>query len=256
MTAAPASAPNCVADFKSAMAAAGVATKDAIVGDGKLRRVHVDGDKPGARNGWYVLFADGTPAGRFGNWKSGTDETWAAKQHHHRSPAEQNELRRRMEDARRQRTEELRRVQTEAAVRATAIWERAETALDDHPYLAGKGVAAHGLRIHRGLLVVPMRDVDGTLHSLQFIGADGEKRFLTGGRKSGCFHIIGNLDGAVRVCLAEGYATAVTVHQATRCPVVITFDAGNLPPVAKAVRAKLPDSQIMIAADNDQWTAA
>jgi putative DNA primase/helicase len=33
---------------------------------------------------------------------------------------------------------------------------------------------------------------EGKVCSLQFIGADGEKRFLTGGRVAGCYFSIGS----------------------------------------------------------------
>ena len=49
----------------------------------------------------------------------------------------------------------------------------------------------------------------------------------------------------------EGYATGVTVHTATGWPVACAFDAGNLLPVALALRVKFPATQIVIAADND-----
>ena len=56
---------------------------------------------------------------------------------------------------------------------------------DGHPYLARKGIASHDLRRVNGALVVPILDTSGTLHSLQFIGAGGTKRFLKGGRIAG-----------------------------------------------------------------------
>ncbi|WP_210756854.1 hypothetical protein [Caldichromatium japonicum] len=48
---------------------------------------------------------------------------------------------------------------------------------------------------------MPMRD-GAELHSLQFIDAKGEKRFLSGGRVSGCYFSIGQPDGTL--CIAEG----------------------------------------------------
>jgi len=51
-----------------------------------------------------------------------------------------------------------------------------------------KGVKALGdVREYRGALVVPLRDINGELQSLQFISAEGEKRFLSGGQMAGCF---------------------------------------------------------------------
>jgi putative DNA primase/helicase len=94
-----------------------------------------------------------------------------------------------------------------------------------------KGVKAHGLRVHDGALVVPMYDC-AELQSLQFIAADGDKSFLFGGRVSGCYHLIGEPDGAL--CIAEGYATAATIREATGHAVAVAFNAGNLVSAARS----------------------
>jgi putative DNA primase/helicase len=41
--------------FKTALDAAGLSTKEKISPDGRMHRFHVDGDRPGSKNGWYVL---------------------------------------------------------------------------------------------------------------------------------------------------------------------------------------------------------
>jgi len=71
---------------------------------------------------------------------------------------------------------------------------------------------------------------------------------------SGTFFTVSNKpDGALLI--AEGYATAATVHQATGFATVAAMNCGNLFAVAKAQREKFPDREIIIAADNDQATA-
>ena len=54
--------------------------------------------------------------------------------------------------------------------------------------------------------------------------------------------------------IAEGFATAASIHEATGLPVVIAFNCGNLVSVAKAIRAWLPPARIVIAADDDHAT--
>lgn len=147
------------------------------------------------------------------------------------------------------RDEEAARVQAGAAERARRLWDGAKPATDDHPYLRAKGVHAFGLRTLRDQLMIPARDTDGRLCTLQFIGPDGSKRFLTGGRIKGCYYAIGLPRGVL--LLAEGYATSATLHQATGHAVAACFNCGNLLPVARALRAKLPHIQIVVAADND-----
>jgi len=121
------------------------------------------------------------------------------------------------------------------------------------PYLARKGIKANGARLHKGMLVIPVRS-GRKLHSLQFIAEDGSKRFLSGGRITGDYFSIGSIQGADALCIAEGFATGATIHQATGYPVAVAFNAGNLEPVAKAMRQKLPGIPIIICADDDAET--
>ena len=56
---------------------------------------------------------------------------------------------------------------------------------------------------------------------------------------------------AAPTIIAEGYATAADLHEATGLRVIVAFDAGNLEPVAAAMRRKWPDKPLVIAADDD-----
>ena len=160
-----------------------------------------------------------------------------------------------------------------AARLANTIWRNAKelTAADlAHPYLRNKDIqdltAVAGIRINRykgqNKLVIPIYSRNGQtgnteLVNLQQIEESGEKRFLAGGQKSGGYAILNgtHADMAQGFYLAEGYATAASVHLATGKPVVIAFDAGNLPVVAARIieRGNLPaDTPIYLAADNDR----
>ena len=139
----------------------------------------------------------------------------------------------------------------EAARRANEIWPKLPSC-SDSPYLTRKGVGAYGLaRGKDGAAVVPMRNSAGALVGLQFIRADGEKKFLSGQRTQGAFHLIGTVSAERPLVLAEGYATAASCHMATGWPVVVCFDAGNLVHVAPLMRQKFPGVQIIVAGDDD-----
>ena len=240
--------------FRDAIAAAGLMTDDPIIDDGALHRFNVHGDKRNAKNGWYVLHGDGMPAGAFGSWKHDVNGTWSAKAEHEFTPDERRAHAKRMEEAKRQREAEQQRVREDARKRAAEIWAQSTPANDDHPYLVRKQVKAHGLRESQGKLVLPMYSSDGILQSLQFIDAEGNKRFLTGGQKRGCYYGIGRRP-VDRLVVTEGFATGASITQATGTPVAIAFDAGNLEPVCEALRLKLPTSiAIEIWADNDVAT--
>jgi putative DNA primase/helicase len=86
------------------------------------------------------------------------------------------------------------------------IWQNAAPAIN-HRYLELKAINPHGARLHKGLLVIPMRDDSGAVCSLQFIDSVGEKKYLTGGRVRGCFFVTGKPDGVL--CIVEGFAKLV-----------------------------------------------
>lgn len=253
--------------FRQAMADAGLKTDDAIKPDGDLHRFHVEGDSKGSKNGWYVLFTDGIPAGSFGSWK-GTEGTWRADGGEQLTPDESRKLRDRVEAAKRERERQERERHEAVAAHAQQIWDAGRD-IDGqaHPYLERKGVDAYGLRIGEwpnGMtaLLVPVLDTMGKLWSLQAIFANKapklgrDKDFLAGGRKRGCFFSIGTppTAGAGVIVLCEGYATGASIHRATGHFVVMAFDAYNLKNVAYELRRRWPACQLVVAADNDRWT--
>jgi len=239
--------------FLQALADAGLAMhKPSLLADGSLHRYRVDTDKAGSTNGWYVLHVDGQPFGAFGSWKTGQSETWTATSAQTMTDGERKALAIRMAAAKAARDAEREQVYSSSRQRALSLWAKAKPADGGHAYLVKKAVPAYGLKLLRQQLVVPLRDVDGTLHSLQFIGTEGGKIFLTGGRKRSCYHAIGKPTAAL--CICEGYATAATIYQATGHATAVAFDAGNILPVAKALRQKFPRITLVIAADNDTET--
>lgn len=247
--------------FRDAMADAGLVYSDPIQADGMLHRFHVEGDRPGTRNGWYIVHSDGVPAGAFGSWK-GITGTWRARSK--LSRYESSMMRDRLKAAMKAASRERERAGYEASERAAKIWEAAEPADADHDYLRHKRIQAHGLRQHGNSLIVPVRDVNGNLMSLQRIDPSGSKRFLPGGRISGGMHILNGdnplsiFDGRSRVptiVLAEGYATGATIWEIKNSPVVVAFNAGNLKPVAKAIQVRLRYWRPVFCADNDHTGA-
>jgi putative DNA primase/helicase len=239
--------------FLDAMRAAGLMpVKEHPQADGLLHRYRVEGDKAGSKNGFYVLYAGTIPGGAFGSWKTGETHNWRATIDRPVSRAEQDEHRRQMAEANAARTAETQRMRETARAKAERLWALSRPAQEDHAYLLRKKIKAYGARQLNSMLVIPARDTAGTLHTLQFIGADGGKRFLTGGRIQGCYCAIGKPAGTL--LLAEGFATACTLYEATGHATACAFNAGNLPPVARALRAKFPALRIIVCADNDANT--
>jgi putative DNA primase/helicase len=153
-----------------------------------------------------------------------------------------------------------------AAEAAQALWAAASEE-QSSPYLERKGVDAHGVRVAAdGWLLVPMRDGAGELCNVQRIApwppVDGgpDKLFMKGGRKSGLWHMLADEDaspdGPAVLLIAEGYATAASLYEATDYPVAVAFDAGNLAHVAKALRELYPAALLVLCGDDDAQTHA
>jgi phage/plasmid primase-like uncharacterized protein len=244
---------DAAADFAMALHRAGLRLSGPVEMDGTLRRVPVEGDRKGQTSGAYVGHLDGWPAGYIRNHKTGTEIRWKADR-----PAQPMTLAERAafvaEAAARsaERARERHDIQERAAKMAHRLWAASAPATS-HPYLAAKGVRAHGLRQdRRGRLLVPVQGVDGRLWGVQRVDVDGSKLFLKGARTEGGHMLIGGgLKPGTPLLVAEGYATGATLHEATGLPVAVAFNAGNLLAVAKAYRAADPSRPIVIAGDND-----
>ncbi|MDD2729297.1 DUF927 domain-containing protein [Malikia sp.] len=240
-----------LAAFSDAIRAAGLTPPDVIEADGAIHRFSSSG-KLGDESGWYVLHLDGVPAGSFGCWRAGLSSTWCAKAANEMTQAERDAHRQRVEAMRQQREADRIQRQQEAQAEAARRWEAAAPATA-HGYLIRKGIQAHGARIEGELLLVPMRDADGVLWNVERIRPEAgtPKKGLFGGRRKGCFHLIGQPQEAGPLVICEGFATGASIHEATGHPVAVAFDAGNLHPVSLALRAKYPQARLILAADDD-----
>lgn len=237
----------------------------------KPKRCQVEGDRRREKKGWYWLtttdlpLPDGSGDGQFivgsyGVW-SGTDNgkvkvAVTARQASMTAEQKKAIAQRHRENAK--RAEAIRKAEAaRAAARAQQVWARYVT--EGHsPYLDRKGVQPHGVRFDpkgAGTIAIPMQDAQGRTHGLQIVR--GQKRpgklekeyWPRGLDKRGKFYLIGS-PGAV-ILLAEGFATAATLHEATGLSAAVAYDAGNLMPVAEALSSAYPRSRILVCADDD-----
>ncbi len=243
------------AEFGAAIRAAGLVLDGEPVMDGKLHRVAVEGGKKGMRDGAYVGYIDGKPSGHIQNFRTGHKENWTAAGVQ-LSAEEQAQLAAQAQLAKQQRAAELAEQHAKTADRAQAKWDRLADApaSGENAYLARKGVAPHGVKFDGERLVVPVRDAEGKLWSLQSISPEegAPKMFEKGGRKTGNMHVLGELKPGAEVLVAEGYATGASLHEATGKTVAVAFDSGNLDAVVGALKQRLPTSPIYIMGDNDK----
>lgn len=120
---------------------------------------------------------------------------------------------------------------------------------------------------HDGNILIPAMDENGKIWNLQTIQPDGTKLYITGdvnedgkwenggGRMGGLFFMIGEVQPDLYdhhiICIAEGYATGMSIHMATGHPVALSFVANNLPKVGAVLRKKYPKAVFVYCADDD-----
>lgn len=139
-----------------------------------------------------------------------------------------------------------------AAQEAFKLWEGSNTPADGHPYCKRKKIAPTPVQARltkSGLLIIPAY-YDDQICTLQIIDDDG-KKFLPGGRAKGAYLRLTESPDDTPVYLCEGFATGMTVAEATGCETWIAFSAGNLGEVATQIRKRYPMRQIVIAGDCD-----
>ena len=239
---------NAIVGFSNAMRAIGL-EPPSVIEPGRLHRFPGVDKRHGNTAGWCKLFDDGA-GGSFGDWSTGLSENWQATRVQPFSAAEHEAFKLHVADAQSKAETARKERHSEAMAKAEAVWNAASPESGDHAYLVRKGVQPHGVRRYKGALVIPMRDGD-TLHSLQIITTEGDKRFLSGGRVAGCYFSMGDTRGAAVLCIAEGFATGATIYQATGHPVAVAFNAGNLKAVAQTIRDRFPALSLIVCADDD-----
>lgn len=254
------SAPGFLQEVTARLLADGLVPGE-LQADGQLHRCGVSGRERG-QDGAYRVYLDPPASAWWRNWRTGAEGTYCSKADKALTAAERKALRARIEASRAARETEQRKRWAAAAKLARIVWDAASPATANHGYLQRKEVPAIGVRqTEDGRLIVPVLDQSGTAQSLQFIlpekPAEGsDKRFLRGGRTAGGFFSIpardGDKDGPLLI--AEGYATAASLHLATGHACLVAFNAGNLEAVARMARDRYPERELVLCADNDAET--
>lgn len=235
---------------------------DAPIMDGNRHRVPVEGARAGRLDGSYRGFLDGRPAGNICNFKTGVSRNWTTQQNR---PAMTYQQRQEMNKAIAEKQEQDAREQAqryEAVAQFIAKkFPTCPPVQDATPYMRAKGICWHdgvlgGVRtnVDGQKTIIVIHDENGKPWSTQTIHPDGAKIFFKGGKISGCFHAVGGMNAlgkAPSIVIAEGYATAASLAEVLEQPTVAALNAGNLKPVAEALRRKYPDKIIVIAGDDD-----
>jgi putative DNA primase/helicase len=235
---------------------------------GRMIRCRVTDDKE--KRGWYIIHevtlsgGDKVLVGSYGIWQGAESNTQKIELNKIELTGEQKAaIRKRIADDRKRAANEQKRRAESSALRADKAW-RTFAVDGDCDYLHRKGIAAHGIRFtSKGAIAIPMLDTSGRIHGLQFIldkitqkeqidkhGGKDKQFWPSGCSKKEHFHLIGSPTNLLLI--AEGYATAASLHEATGFAVAVAFDANNLTPVAEALKKRYK-ANILICADDDAF---
>ena len=240
--------------FSEAIRKSGLEVPDQLILDGKIHRFRSGASaKTLDRSGWYVGHLDGIPCLTFGCWRQDITATVKADMGKKWSQLEEMAHVARVTAAKKQRDAEIERDRSVAASTVETIWGGGVSASPEHPYLKRKGVEPHGARVTGdGRLMLPLFSPEGELSSLQYIDEAGGKLYHSGGQTGGMFWMLGTLDQPGVLYIAEGFATAATIHQVTNRPCIVAYSASNLVPVTGSLRGQMPAQELVIVADNDR----
>ncbi|HHD7222274.1 TPA: DUF927 domain-containing protein [Citrobacter freundii] len=175
-------------------------------------------------------------------------------------PAAASQRREQLEADRQQREQERQQQAADDAEQRRATFARLyagmrqSVAQGESDYLQSKGLTGFNYPVMSdGSLLLPLVDESGAVVAAQTITPQGDKRLLTGSAKRGAYHAVNAPEQPQTVIIAEGLATALSVHlMRPDALTVCAIDAGNLLPVAIQMRQQHPQTQIIIAADNDR----
>lgn len=257
------------------------------------------GHSSGNGSGRIYMFPD-TAGGIAFNWTTGERAIWFEDSGRKLSTEEMNARKKLQAEAQAKADADRLRRYKEAADKAQKIYDSVEYMTLDHPYFKKKFLSTYlnetsdwfdmkcanvedlnkylGFKLSQGgtpitgqVLIIPIRGgVNGKIWSLQFIDSDGRKTMLPGGMMKGnCwvpFHYkdwdtARNKFACATIGIAEGVATAISVHMLYGHCCLAAMCCSNLKNVAQDIKKKFPDARIIIYGDigngeNDAYQAA
>lgn len=214
-------------------------------------RFRLSDDKPGKRNGAYILsFAGGIPHGFFMDWKRHPKGIgWVYKRASKYTAEEFNKFK----EVTKQIDDREAKKKKKRMISAEYMYNKYNPASSKNPYIIKKGIKVHkGIKEDSyGNLVIPM--FNGKIfQTFQTIYSSGEKRPVKGTSVKEAYFPIGEHRGIILFC--EGMATGASIHEATgyavRC---ILGGCGCLPGAAKKLRERYPTSKFFFCSDFDEY---
>ncbi len=241
-----------------------------LILDGKKHRIALVGDKGREQSGEYRFYTDKHPAGRVIDYRNGIYEKWkfdfqALKdsQPNIYAQSQTKEFKAEAKRNRQEREEREAKERQEALKKLKTIWDAAQPAVLEHPYLRRKNMQIYDFRQGTGnILLVPIYDIEHNFRGLQSINKEGGKLFAGGSDASGAFYVFGgfNLKSDENIVVCEGIATGAAIYEAIKATqpevlsnikIVAAMNCGNLLKVCTAIQNRFKPKCLLVAADDD-----
>ena len=228
----------------------------------RAKYTRFDTEKKGHANGFFKVYDyKGQWVVLCGDWAQGGTK-YVLREEGGASVHElTKEERRELHDSLRRQREEEERVKSEAL----EIMRNRYTDLPfmdsldfPFPYLTRKGLSRSYIGKYdkeKDSLVFPIYDYRGHLVGLQDIDAQGNKRISRGSTKKGSFALLRrSSDDTGKIYACEGFATGISIFEATGATVIICIDAGNLELGIDSgcLYLNTDPKNVIIVADNDE----
>lgn len=257
--------------FSEKLRECGLLLESMPIMDGKIHRCKVEGDRGREMSGSYQGYLDGYPNGWVHNFKTDERVKFKYAMTASYSPSTTTYNRDKVMEQHKANTQAKERHQRELQEKTTKRlkieFANALPARDSHPYLESKNISIQNINIKVDTfnnLLIPLRDVNGKVQSLQRIMPNGSKmygviktaqerqnneEFLA--RKNGLFFTQKPLDEHSEFFVCEGFASAMSMSKILNKPSIAAMDCGNLLNVCDELVSKYPHKHITICADND-----
>lgn len=250
-----------LAEFQDKMQKDGFTPKGGkVICDDKWHQASHLSDSKGYYSGTYTMkIVDGDFAigCYFTRKEPDTKYKWHSRSKEKLTPEERKRINREIDANKKAKEKSEEKRYERISARLSRVVENMPLA-EQHAYATAKGIGLHGARFRRkgGELILPLRDPNGRIWTIQRITVEGRKYLFTGGKKRGSFYSLsGQLTAETkRAFITEGYSTAASVLEASGVFTIAAIDSGNIKPVLEALSKAFPETRFIIAADNDKFT--
>lgn len=241
-----------ISKCKEFMLMSGLPIFDDINPDGNIHRYNSQSTRHQDKDEWYICHdcGDGNIVMVFSSWNTGKAPDKPYKWTSYQDNTVPEDIARQINQRVAEHQEARKKERDESMERLRQAIQTADIT-DKHPYLEAKGITGFSVKVSNESIIVPIYNIDGELVGAQAIAPDGTKKNWPKSTCSGGFYTIGDIHQG-NVCIAEGYATGISAHQASGKPVIIAFGCSNMARVAEAVIAKGITKTVDLLQDNDQ----